>query len=66
MGAFLLGYVCGGLSIIALFVWLMAKDTPRACREGCGLNTWSESGVCSVCELDEYEEEHGKGARPGR
>jgi hypothetical protein len=63
---FAFGYACGGLSVIASAVWFLMRDTPRACAfEGCNTNHWNTEKFCSHHILDEYEEHHGRGSRPG-
>lgn len=64
---FFAGFICGGCTMFGLFLWFFVKDTPRACAyPGCTTNHWNLEKYCSHHILDEYEEEHGRGERPGR
>ena len=61
MPVFLVALVLG----TALLAYAI-KGTPRACAfPDCKMNHWGGSEFCSQHILDEYEEEHGRGSRPG-
>ena len=54
-----------GTALLAYVVFGHA-GTPRKCAfPGCTTNHWNLEKFCSHHILDEYEEEHGRGARPG-
>lgn len=63
---FLLGYVVGCVMGIFL-LWILIRAVPSACAfSGCTTNHWNLGPFCSRHILDEYEEEYGRGARPGK
>jgi hypothetical protein len=60
------GFVCGGVCVLGWGVYLITKDTSLACsHDGCTRNHWNLGNYCFHHELDEYEEHHGRGSRPG-
>ncbi|KKM17219.1 hypothetical protein LCGC14_1677980 [marine sediment metagenome] len=61
---FLSGCVVGCVTGMFL-LWHLNSALPRACAyESCTTNHWELGPFCSHHILDEYEEEHGRGARP--
>jgi hypothetical protein len=56
----MVGFVCGGLFVLAAFVYYATKDTPRACvYQGCTTNHWNLGNYCSHHELDQDDERYG-------
>ena len=58
MIAFLLGFVCG-VSVLGSGVYMLCKDTPRACAfPSCTTNHWGLGKYCSHHELDQDDERY--------
>lgn len=70
---FTVGFTLGSLFALAACVYLATRNMPgssigSACAfEGCTTNHYNPEKFCSyhIRDNDDYEDEHGRGSRPG-